>query len=122
MYEVTVTTTISASHRLRGYQGKCERLHGHNYKVEATVATEELDATGLAIDFKVFKEHLHRVTDHFDHADLNACEEFREHNPSSENMARVIHEGLQASMHDLGVRVVRVRVYETEGNCATYYP
>jgi len=121
-YEITVTTSVAASHRLRGYRGKCEQLHGHNYRVEATVATAKLDAIGLAVDFKVLKERLHRVVDRFDHTDLNACAEFCEVNPSSENMARVICEGLQAATDDLGVRVARVRVYETEGNCATYIP
>jgi 6-pyruvoyltetrahydropterin/6-carboxytetrahydropterin synthase len=120
MYEVTATLVISASHRLRGYEGKCENVHGHNYKIEATVAAEELDGTGLAVDFKVLKEHLHKVAGKFDHSDLNQHDEFRQVNPSSENLARVVFSGLKASMQGLAVKVVRVSVWESEGSYVTY--
>jgi 6-pyruvoyltetrahydropterin/6-carboxytetrahydropterin synthase len=120
MYEVTATLTISASHHLRGYQGKCENVHGHNYKIEATVAAEKLDGTGLAVDFKVLKEHMHKVAGKFDHSDLNQHEEFSKLNPSSENLAQVIYSGLKKSLADLPVKLVRVGVWESEGSYVTY--
>jgi len=121
MYEVTAMMVISASHHLRGYKGKCENVHGHNYKIEAAVAAEELDGTGLAVDFKVLKEHLRKVAGKFDHTDLNRHEEFEQVNPSSENLARVVYSGLKASMQGLAVKVVRVSVCESEGSYVTYF-
>jgi len=120
MYEVTATLVISASHHLRGYEGKCENVHGHNYKIEATVAAEKLDGTGLAVDFKVLKEHMNEVAGKFDHTDLNRHEEFAKLNPSSENLARVVYRGLKSSMQSLPVEVVRVSVWESEGSYVTY--
>jgi 6-pyruvoyltetrahydropterin/6-carboxytetrahydropterin synthase len=120
MYEVTAALVISASHHLRGYQGKCENVHGHNYRIEATVAAGELDGTGLAVDFKVLKEHLHKVAGKFDHTDLNRHGEFQRVNPSSENLARVVFSGLKESMRGLPVKVVRVSVWESEGSYVTY--
>jgi 6-pyruvoyltetrahydropterin/6-carboxytetrahydropterin synthase len=120
MFEVTATMVISASHHLRGYKGKCENVHGHNYRIEATVAAGELDGDGLALDFKVLKEHLDKAAGKFDHTDLNQHEEFRQVNPSSENLARVVFTGLRASMRDLPVSVVCVRVWESEGSYVTY--
>ena len=121
MFEVTVTTTISASHHLRGYNGKCENAHGHNYKVQATVRTDKIDNTGLALDFGVLRERLNQVAGKFDHTDLNQTEEFRELNPSSENLARVIYKQLKASIKEIHVTLVSTRVCETEGSCVVYY-
>jgi len=120
MFEVTATLVISASHHLRGYEGACENVHGHNYKIEATVAAEELDGIGLAVDFKVLKEHLNKVAGKFDHSDLNQHEEFRQVNPSSENLARVVYTRLQASMQEMPVRLLRVSIWESEGSYVTY--
>ena len=100
MYEVSATMVISASHHLRGYQGKCENVHGHNYKIEATVAAKDLDGTGLAVDFKVLKEHLQKVAGKFDHTDLNQHEEFKQVNPSSENLARIVFKRMLTAVLD----------------------
>ena len=120
MFDVTVTTTISASHHLRGYKGKCENPHGHNYRVEATVTGETQDKCGLALDFGVLRERLRDVSARFDHTDLNRHEEFAKLNPSSENLARVVYRGLKSSMQSLPVEVVRVSVWESEGSYVTY--
>ncbi len=122
MYEVTVTATISASHKLRGYMGKCENLHGHNYKVEVTVGQESLDEIGLALDFGVLKARMKQIIDRFDHADLNQLDEFRHKNPSSENLAKVIYDTMSQALTDLDMSVLWVRVHETEGNYVTYHP
>ncbi len=121
MYEVTVDTVISASHHLRGYQGKCERVHGHNWKIEATAAAADLDPTGLAMDFGLLRRQLTAAVADLDHADLNEADDFRECNPSSENLARVVFRRLQRALAGERARVVRVRVWETEGAVATYH-
>ncbi len=121
MFEATVTVNIAAAHHLRGYRGKCENVHGHNYKVEATVGTEELDQTGLSLDFGLLREKLGEVADRFDHADLNQLPEFAKLNPSSENLARVIYRGLVEALAGSRVELLAVRVWETEGACVTYH-
>jgi 6-pyruvoyltetrahydropterin/6-carboxytetrahydropterin synthase len=121
MYEVTVTTSISASHRLKGYMGKCENLHGHNYRIEVTVGRNSLDEVGLAVDFSVVKKQLKLVAERFDHTDLNQTEEFRHKNPSSENIAKLVYDVLKTSLEDRELKVMRVRVHETEGSFVTYY-
>jgi len=122
MYEVTVSETISASHHLRGYRGKCENVHGHNYRVEATARADGLDTTGLSLDFGVLRGHLREVAARFDHRDLNACDEFAGCNPSSENLARAFYELLAARLAGLPVRLHEVRVWETEGSSVAYRP
>ncbi len=122
MYEVTVTDHISASHHLRGYRGKCENVHGHNYRVEATASATALDERGLAIDFGDLRGRLRRVVERFDHRDLNALPAFADCNPSSENLARILFQQLAAELTDLDVRLDSIRVWETEGNFITYRP
>ena len=120
MYEVTVSATISASHHLRGYSGKCENVHGHNYKVEATIRADDLDGIGLALDFGILRQRLNAVADRFDHRDLNETEEFADLNPSSENLARVIYHLLAESIADLPVAMHQIRLQETEGSFVTF--
>lgn len=120
MYEVTVETTFSAAHALVGYKGKCESLHGHNYRVAATVRASELDPLGLAMDFSELRRLLAEVVEPFDHADLGRLEAFSGQNPSAENMARVIYRGLRARLPE-GLGLARVTVWETEGSSASYY-
>lgn len=120
MYEISVESVISASHRLRGYKGKCENLHGHNWRVEAAVAGEELDGCGLLMDFGDLRRALKEAVEDFDHADLNDQAVFDDCNPSSENLARIVFERLSGALNDGRLRVTRVRVWETEGSCASY--
>ena len=120
MYEITVTTVISASHHLRGYEGMCENVHGHNYRVEASVKADNLNEQGLALDFKELKKHLREIAQDYDHHDLNQLEDFLTINPSSENIARVIYRRLAQRINQTGISMHKVRVYETEGSCITY--
>ena len=71
MYELTVISRFAAAHQLRKYKGKCENLHGHNWKVHVTVTARELNEIGLGIDFKEIKEALQHVLDELDHCFLN---------------------------------------------------
>lgn len=120
MYEILIQETFSAAHRLREYGGKCEELHGHNWRVDVVVCAEQLDQTGLAIDFRVLREHTRKVLATMDHTYLNDAPPFRDINPSSENIARFIFEQLSRTLSDAPVRVARVAVWESDHACASY--
>lgn len=126
MYEVTVETTFSAAHQLRNYKGKCENLHGHNYRVRVTVEGSDLNATGLLADFGEVKGLLREITERLDHRFLNELEPFTEINPSAENVAWYICEqmqnGLRSGDSAVPVRVSEVRVWETDTSVAAYRP
>ena len=120
MYEIAVEKTIAAAHFLPGYGGKCQRLHGHNYRVQVFLRGEKLNAAGLLVDFSDVKDALNAVLEAFDHYTLNELPEFAEVSPSTENLARVIAEKL--SRYDFGIaRLHRVEVQETPNQRATYY-
>ena len=124
MFEVSVENSFSAGHALRGYQGKCENPHGHNYKVRVTLAGDTLNEIGLLIDFKVLKSAMNRAIDQFDHQYLNDIDPFREENPSAENIARHLYKSINASPFiesSGGIRVKKVKVWETDSSAATYF-
>jgi 6-pyruvoyltetrahydropterin/6-carboxytetrahydropterin synthase len=121
MYEITSEVSFSAAHRLKNYRGPCENLHGHNWLVRASVRTNELDASGIGIDFKILKKHLKEITNEFDHCDLNAILDKKDLNPSSENIARYIYYKLRDALNGWNGTVSKIEVFETPGNCAAYY-
>jgi 6-pyruvoyltetrahydropterin/6-carboxytetrahydropterin synthase len=121
MYEISVESSFSAAHRLKDYSGPCENLHGHNWLVRATVRCETLDASGLGIDFRLFKDLVKSILDEFDHKDLNAVLDPPAINPSSENIARCIFEKLEEKLRGGTVTVARIEVHETPGSCAAYF-
>lgn len=123
MYEVTVEDTFSSGHYLRNYKGKCERPHGHNYRVRVTLSGEELDHAGLLLDFKDLKEVLRPVINYLDHQMMNELEPFTVINPSAENIAKYFFD--QTNVHLSGVTSGRVRVkdvtiWETDTTTARY--
>lgn len=122
MFEITVEETFSSGHALRGYRGKCENPHGHNYKVRVCLTGAELNSIGLLYDFKDLKAALRQETERLDHQYLNDLEPFVEINPSAENLARVLHERLQARLRGQvpGVQLKSVTVYETDSTAAVY--
>jgi 6-pyruvoyltetrahydropterin/6-carboxytetrahydropterin synthase len=122
MYELKVITSFSAAHQLRAFEGACEDLHGHNWKVEIYVTSETLNEAGIVVDFRVLKKHVKTVMAGLDHKFLNDLEAFRDKNPSSENIAKYVAEQLSALLEDPGVKVNRVTAWESETACATYYP
>ena len=122
MYELKVITNFSAAHQLREFEGACENLHGHNWKVEIYVASETLTEAGIVVDFRVLKKHVKTVIAGLDHKFLNDLEAFKEENPSSENIARYVAEQLSLMIQEPGVKVSRVTAWESENACATYYP
>ena len=124
MYEVSVDETFAAAHNLRNYKGKCEDLHGHNYKVRVTLAGPELDATGLLYDFVHLKQVVQGVIRSLDHKYLNELKPFDVLNPSAENIARHIYEQTTQQMHATanGAAVSSITVWESDLTAATYRP
>ena len=121
MYEVRIDEEFSAAHALRGYKGKCENLHGHNWKVEVYVRGERLDEIGMLVDFRELKAATRRVMHHLDHRNLNELKPFdNEMNPSSEHLAGFILHEVAAQINNERVKVYKVRVWETPSTSATY--
>jgi 6-pyruvoyltetrahydropterin/6-carboxytetrahydropterin synthase len=121
MYEVSTEVSFSAAHHLRNYNGPCENIHGHNWRVRAFVQSETVNGIGIAIDFRTLREILAGVVAPLDHSDLNAVLGESGLNPSSENIARMIFEKLAAALGGTGCRAHRVEVYETPTSCAAYF-
>lgn len=122
MYEITIVTDFSSAHSLRDYKGKCEALHGHNWKVEVSVEALALDSIGIAMDFKVLKDKTRAFLEYLDHRHINEIPPFDRINPSAENLARFIFERLSERINSDGVKVSKVKVWESDDSCATYYP
>lgn len=121
MFELMVDTTFAAAHQLRGYKGKCEQMHGHNWKVQVHVVAEKLNDIDIAIDFHDLKELLDEVITPLDHSFLNDIFPFTEKNPSSENIAKWIYDSLNKKLSDEHVQVSAVTVWESDTASATYY-
>lgn len=120
MYELKIVTEFSAAHNLRNFRGKCESLHGHNWKVEVVVSGKDLNESGVVLDFAEMKAATSEIMSEIDHRYLNELPFFTEHNPSSENIARYIFQRLQEKITDDRVRVRRVTAWESQDACATY--
>lgn len=121
MFEVSVKAAFSGAHRLKGYRGKCENIHGHNWEVEIFAASEILNKEGLSIDFRILKRKLKVVLAELDHSDLNKIVFFRKNNPSAENIARYIYLKLKGAFSKTGPSLKRVSVWETKDSRAVYY-
>ena len=121
MYEVKIVTQFAAAHRLENFKGKCEGLHGHNWKVEVFLVGNKLDKTGLLMDFGVVKARTKQVLEELDHKYLNELAAFQDRNPSSENLACYLYERLGAIFNGDGVKIHRVNVWESDNSCASYY-
>ena len=124
MFEVTVEDTFAAGHALRGYRGKCENPHGHNYRVRVTLAGEKLDQIGLLYDFKDLKAAMGEIIDRLDHQYLNDLDAFKELNPSAENLARYFYQETSARLRAATngqVQVKDVIVWETDTTTACYF-
>jgi 6-pyruvoyltetrahydropterin/6-carboxytetrahydropterin synthase len=120
-YEVMIERNFSSAHQLRGYKGKCENLHGHNYKIEIYVRGSELNNIGLLIDFGDVKSAADEVTKYLDHRNINELPPFdAELNSSAENLARFILEYVASRIDDDRVQVYKVRCFETPTGIATY--
>jgi 6-pyruvoyltetrahydropterin/6-carboxytetrahydropterin synthase len=120
MYELKILSQFAAAHQLRESGGKCEQMHGHNWKVEVFVRGETLGDDGLLIDFHDVKAATHRVLEALDHKYLNEVAPFDRLNPSSENIARHVFDAISGELNSDRVRVSRVTAWESDTACATY--
>ncbi len=121
MYGLKIIGEFSSAHKLRDYEGKCENIHGHNWKVEVFIEAEKTDKTGLVIDFKILKEKLNGILSEIDHCYVNDIEYFRTNNPTSENIAEYIFEKMKISLKEYAVRLKKITVWENEKQSASYY-
>ena len=132
MFQVWVEESFAAGHALRGYRGKCENVHGHNYKVRVTLEGADLNSIGLLCDFKDLKDAIHSTIRKLDHQFLNEVAPFDQLNPSAENLSKYFHEEVsrllaQQSAPSNGnppsapCRVQQVTVWETDNTTATYF-
>lgn len=120
MYSVSIKTQFNAAHRLRDYKGKCENLHGHNWNVEVTLISASLNKLGMVKDFTDIKEPVNNFLNSLDHSYLNELSEFKEINPTSENLAFLIFKKMSLLLNDEQIKVHNVTVWETEQNKASY--
>jgi len=124
MFEVAVERSFAAGHALRGYRGKCENVHGHNYKVRVTLQGEALDSAGLLCDFVEVKRMMQSIIDRLDHRFMNEIPPFDQVNPSAENLARYFYQELNRALGEtpaaVPVRVGEVRIWETDTTSAVY--
>lgn len=121
MYEIKVCGEFSSAHMLKNYKGKCENLHGHNWKVEVIVKGEILDRIGLLIDFHFLKNKLNIVLKSLDHKNLNSIPFFKNKNPSSENIAFFVYKKMEQLLKNYPVKISKVTVWENERQSASYY-
>lgn len=121
MYKLTIRTSFAAAHCLIHYQGDCENLHGHNWRVDVTVTARELDKAGLGVDFKILKAETNALLKTLDHKYLNELPPFRDLSPSSENIARYLYVELGKKLNNDNITVAEITVWESDNASATYY-
>lgn len=121
MYEIEIRRTFSAAHQLKGYNGDCKNLHGHNYSVVVTMKSPELDSIGIAMDFKILKTEVDSLLQSYDHKNLSELPDFADINPTSEVLARTIYRKLSEKLNNGLLKVYKVRIGESENSAITYY-
>jgi 6-pyruvoyltetrahydropterin/6-carboxytetrahydropterin synthase len=123
MFEVSVEQTFAAGHALRNYKGKCESVHGHNFRVQAVIEGERLDDTGLLVDFIDVKNLMGKIIARLDHVFLNDIPPFDVKNPSAENIAEYFHQEMSNALTSpVPIRIREIKVWETDIQSATYRP
>ena len=120
MYELSIETDFAAAHNLRGYEGACERLHGHNWKVEVEIASSRLNNLSMVCDFKEIKKKLGGVLNSLDHAYLNKLAYFKKYNPTSEKIAEYIYFKLKKLVKGKDFILKSITVWESDSSCAKY--
>lgn len=122
MYRIKVHSHFSAAHNLRGYRGRCENLHGHNWQVEAEICSAELNRMEMVCDFREIKQKLEKVLNRLDHSYLNKLGYFAEHNPTSERLAEYVFYEFKKLLTENTLSLHSVCVWETETCCAIFSP
>jgi 6-pyruvoyltetrahydropterin/6-carboxytetrahydropterin synthase len=121
VFEICVEAQFSAAHSLSGYQGNCAQLHGHNWIVEVSVKCLELNNIGIGIDFRDIRQAIKNIINDLDHSCLNEHPEFKDTNPSSENIARFLYRQLGEKINSVNAKVSKVKVSETRSAGAYYW-
>lgn len=119
-YTLKILSEFASAHTLRGYPGACQRMHGHNWKVEVEVQASELDELGMAVDFKQIKQATHEIAAQLDHRYLNDIPPFDTRNPTAENIAAYFHAELGERLNAPGIAVHAVTLWETDRACVRY--
>jgi 6-pyruvoyltetrahydropterin/6-carboxytetrahydropterin synthase len=122
MYKVNVISHFAGAHHLNSYDGDCKDLHGHNWKVRVQLGSKVLDNLGMAMDFKLVKKHLNTIISSLDHKYLNELHWFKNMNPTSENISRIIFEELVNNLKNENIRVLEIEVWESETTSIIYSP
>jgi 6-pyruvoyltetrahydropterin/6-carboxytetrahydropterin synthase len=122
VYEISKDFVFSAAHQIRLHGGKCERLHGHNWRVRVHVRASELDRIGMVVDFADLQRWVAEAGARFDHRHVNEVPPFDQENPTAELLARFFYRELGERLGATGGRVAvsRVEVWENEGSLAVY--
>jgi 6-pyruvoyltetrahydropterin/6-carboxytetrahydropterin synthase len=124
MYNVRVEDDFSAAHFLSRYNGKCEKLHGHNYRVRVWLHGENLNEGGMLVDFSILKKMLREVLAVLDHSNLNDLEVFK-NDPSAEQIAKFIFDEFLKKMPEEGIDKSFLQAIDVFENCrsmARYSP
>jgi len=121
VYNLTIRTSFAAAHNLINYQGDCENLHGHNWKVEVSVTANDLDRAGLGIDFKVLKREAGAIINELDHKYLNENPAFQNVSPSSEHISRYLYHRISERINNDNIKVASITVWESDNASACYY-
>lgn len=119
-YTMKILLDFAAAHLLRDYEGVCNRLHGHNWKVEVKVTANSLDNVGMGMDFKVIKEATRELIGKLDHRNLNDIPPFDVINPTAENISEYLYQELSNELNADGIKVSTVTLWETDRACVTY--
>jgi 6-pyruvoyltetrahydropterin/6-carboxytetrahydropterin synthase len=119
MYEIMIEDRFAAAHQLAGYEGPCENIHGHTWKVQVFLKGQDLGKTGMLFDFKEAKIILKDILKDFDHKNLNEVRFFTKENPTAENIARTICEAFKNKLPK-NIIMDKTTVWESEATCATY--
>jgi len=120
VFELIVETDFSAAHNLREYKGQCERLHGHNWKVQVVLEAEKLDKLGMVMDFREAKKVIGELMNKFDHTYLNELAGFKVLNPTTENLSKILYDELK-NVLPTGVKVNKVTTWESDRCGAAYF-
>jgi len=124
MFEIAVEQVFASAHALRNYKGRCENVHGHNWKVRVVIQGEQLDQTGMLVDFLDVKSLMGEILNRIDHQFLNEIPPFDVVNPSAENIAEYFYQEMTGKLEDtpVQVRISEVKIWETDIQSATYRP
>ncbi|MEN6437741.1 MAG: 6-carboxytetrahydropterin synthase QueD [Syntrophobacter sp.] len=120
IFEVKVISSFAAAHNLNNFRGKCENLHGHNWKVEVVLRGTRLEDNGILVDFGEVKQATREALEELDHKYLNELPFFGNCNPSSENIARFLFERLSEKLNSEDRWLYLVSAWESADACATY--